>query len=56
MDKIWSQAITNRLLKTHEDERREMARRYNLDENIPLDRDTLVLINNQTKEMWEDAK
>ena len=53
---IWTQSISNRMLKTPVDQRESLANRYNLTNQIPTSTEELVHLTKRPKEMWQRAK
>ena len=53
---IWTQAIVNRMLKTPVLQRAALAKRYNLDGQVPSSDEELLALLQRPKEMWKKAK
>ena len=56
IEAIWKQALTAKLLKTPETSRAAVAARLNLDDQIPLDQDSLREMLQEAKTTWKTAK
>ena len=56
IETIWKQALTAKLLKTPEIARAAVASRLNLDDQIPLDQESLREMLQEAKTTWRTAK
>ena len=56
IEAIWKQALTAKRLKTPENARATVAARLNLDDQIPLDQESLRELLEEAKTTWKTAK
>ena len=56
IEAVWKQAITAKLLKTPEISRTAVTSRLNLDDQIPLDQESLTEMHGEAKTIWRKAK